>query len=176
MWGYTVADVISLILGRTPSCSVRRPLLHLSAGSECGSRSVTVPSSSTGAASLFAQGSVLAKTAFKNIHSMLNFKDKNTSDGTQKLREVFSLELSPYLLLVRTDGQIARWRGRGEFTKQLRQFYAWYFSAKMCILFTNSTESSLTNCVKVFELFSSFQHKHVLYYNRLRYDKHFIRD
>lgn len=147
-----------LFLGCPPSWSVRRPLLHLSAGSEHRSRSVTVPSSSTGAASLFAQGTLMvpAKTAFKNIHSMLNFKDKNTSDGTQKLREVFSLEQSPYLLLVCTDGQRVSWREtRGELTKQLRQFCTSYFSTKTCILFTNSPESCLTDSaerdVKVFE-------------------------
>jgi len=116
-----------------PPRTLRQPLLHLSAGSEHGSRSVTVPSSSLVAASLFAQGlvMVLAKTAFKNIHSMLNFKDKNTSDGTQKLREVFSLEQSPYLLLAQM-GKL--WAGeretQGKFTKHLWQFYSCYFSAK----------------------------------------------
>lgn len=41
---------------------------------------------------------------------MQNLKDENTSDGAQKLREVFSPELIPYLLMVDTDWQMVNLR------------------------------------------------------------------
>lgn len=41
---------------------------------------------------------------------MQNLKDENTSNGAQKLREVFSPELIPYLPMVDTDWQMVNLR------------------------------------------------------------------
>lgn len=51
---------------------------------------------------------------------MQNFKDKNTCDGAQKLREVFSPELIPYLLIDDADWQMVNLRDEHTHTAQER--------------------------------------------------------